>query len=346
MANFMYSKLSGKNDPMFGKYEHSIMALIENESNAQQKKKSSLDYLYNVQKSKRHSESVMGQSDFDTFMKKEEGQRAENDNVEKTYDKTIEHVTFAKEFTITREMADDAMFGIGANMKAKPEGFVRAYYKTRTMLGAKALANATNPTLSYNNAKIDLTTGDKLPLFYNKHPYFTDKMKGKTQSNYFYGEFTTGAQAFEEALGVLSNQLRNFEDENGEVMEYIADTIIIPTNRPLFEMMVKKVVGTERTAGNDYNDINVQYGNWNIVMLEGWRTDRDEFMLMSSEANKNLLGNMFFDRTKLDIRNRIDDSTRNYIWNGYCRMGLGYTTWKHMLRAVSSAETVANATKL
>ena len=344
--NFMYSKLSGKNDPMLGKYEHHIMAFIENESNAQQKKKSSLDYLYNVKKSKRHSEALMAQSDFDIFMSKEEGQRAENDNIERTYDKNIEHVTFAKEFTITREMADDAQFGIGAEMQARPEGFVRSYYRTRTQLGARALANATNPDFTFAKHKIDLTTGDKLPLFYNKHPYFTDKMKGKTQSNYFYGDFAASASAFEESLGVLANQLRNFENENGEAMEYIADTIIIPTNRPKFELMVKKVVGTERTTGNDYNDINIQYGNWNVVMLEGWRTDRDEFMLMSRDANKNLLANMFFDRTTLDIRNRIDDSTRNFIWNGYCRMGVGFTTWKHMLRAVCSSEAVANATKL
>lgn len=346
MSNFMYSKLSGKNDPMFGKYEHHIMALIEDESNIQEKNKTSLDFLYNVQKSKRHSEAVMGQTSFDTFMMKEEGQRAVNDNIEKSFDKNIEHVTFAKEFTITREMADDAQFGIGANMQQAPRGFVQAYYKTRTQLGAKALANAINPSFVFNNAKIDLTTGDKQPLFYNKHPYFTNEMKGKTQSNYFYGNFAESTAAFEESLGVLANQLRNFEDEKGEALGYIADTIIIPSNRPKFELMVKKVVGSERTTGNDYNDINIQYGNWNVVLLDGWRTDRDEFMIMSKAANKNLLGNMFFDRTKLDIRNRIDDSTRNYIWNGYCRMGLGYTTWKHVLRAVCSSEAVANATKL
>ena len=32
MSNFTYSAMSGKNDPMFGKFEHPIKALIENES--------------------------------------------------------------------------------------------------------------------------------------------------------------------------------------------------------------------------------------------------------------------------------------------------------------------------
>lgn len=29
MSNFIYSAMSGKNDPMFGKFEHPIKALIE-----------------------------------------------------------------------------------------------------------------------------------------------------------------------------------------------------------------------------------------------------------------------------------------------------------------------------
>ena len=42
MSNFTYSAMSGKNDPMFGKFEHPIKALIENESNICEKKKTIL----------------------------------------------------------------------------------------------------------------------------------------------------------------------------------------------------------------------------------------------------------------------------------------------------------------
>lgn len=346
MSNFSYSVMSGKNDPMYGKFEHPIKALIEQESNLCEKKKSILDVLYNVESSTRYAETIMGESDFDTFMAKEEGQRAENDSVEKTYDKTIHHIEFAKEFTITRKMADDAKFGIGANMKAKPKKFVRAYYKTRVKLGAEALIHATSASMVFNRSTVDLTTGDGLPLFHDKHTYSTDKMKGKTQSNYFYGEFAKDSATFERTLAVLANKLRNFKDENGETMGYTADTLIIPCNRPDLEMMAKRTIGSERTTGSDYNDINTQYGNWTLVVLDGWECDTDEIMVMSSEANENLLGNMFFNRIKLDIRNGIDDHTRNFYWNGYCRFGVGFTTWKHMLRAVNSASAVTHATAL
>lgn len=346
MSNFTYSVMSGKNDAMFGKFEHPIKALIENESNLCEKNKTILDVLYNVEKSNRYAETIIGESDFDTFMAKEEGQGAENDSVEKTYDKTISHVEFAKEFTITRKMADDAKFGMGANMKNKPKKFVRAYYKTRIKLAAEALINATSASMVFNRATVDLTVGDKLPLFSSKHTYATEKMKGKTQSNYFWGDLSSDSAVFEKALATLANKLRNFKDENGEIMGYTADLLIIPCNRPDLEMMAKKTIGSERTAGTDHNDINTQYGNWTLVVLDGWESDRDEIMVMSSEANENLLGNMFFNRVKLDITNGIDPHTRNFFWNGYCRMGVGFTTWKHILRAVDSSEAVSGATAI
>lgn len=346
MSNFIYSAMSGKNDPLFGKFEHPIKALIENESNQCEKNKTILDVLFNVEKSNRYAETVMGESDFDTFQSKGEGQGAENDSVEKTYHKTIEHIEFAKEFTITRKMADDAKFGMGANIKSKPKKFVRAYYKTRVKLAAQALINGTSESMVFNRAKVDLTTGDKHPLFYDKHEYATDKMKGKSQSNYFFGDVTSSPEVFEEALGVMANKLRNFKDENGETMGYTADILIIPCNRPKLEMMAKKVIGSERTTGSHNNDINTQYGNWTLVVLDGWETTDDRFMVMSSEANENLLANMFYNRVPLDITSDVDKHTRNYFWNGYCRFGVGFTTWKHIALVVNSSTAVTGATKI
>jgi hypothetical protein len=235
---------------------------------------------------------------------------------------------------------------MGANMKARPKKFVRAYYKTRVKLGADALINATKPSFVFNRATVDLTTGDKLPLFHNKHTYSTDKMKGKTQCNYFYGAFSEDETKFEETLAILANKLRNFKDENGDNMGYTADVLIIPCNRPKLEMMAKRVIGTERTTGSNNNDINTQYGNWTLVVLDGWETEEDEIMVMSSEANKNLMGNMFYNRVKLDITNGIDDHTRNFYWNGYCRFGIGFAGWKHILRCVDSTTAVTNADAL
>ena len=345
MSNFIYSKMEGKNDAMFGKFEHPIKMLIENESNACEKAEKVLKALFNVEKSNRYAETIIGESDFDTFQSVKEGQGAENDSVETTFKKTIEHITFMKEFTITKEMADDSKIGISANIKSKPRKFVRAYYKTRSKLAAWALINGTERSGVFNKATVDLTTADGLSLFNNAHEYANSDMEG-TQSNYFYGDISSEPAKLEAALGELANKLRNFKDENGEVMEYIADIVIVPCNRPKLEAMVKKVVGSERTVGSNNNDINTQYGNWTIIVLPGWETADDRLMVMSSEANENLYGNMFYNRIPLDIRSNIDDHTRNYFWNGYCRFGVGFNTWKHIALAVHSTEAVTGATEL
>ena len=346
MSNFIYSKMSGANDPMYGKFEHPIKMLIESESNIQEKNKDILNTLFNVEKSNRYAETIVGESDFDTFQSVKEGQGAENDSVETTFKKTIEHIAFMKEFTITKEMADDSKIGISAEIKSKPKKFVRAYYKTRNKLAAWALINGTATSGVFNKARVDLTTADGQPLFSKDHAYATEKMSGKKQTNYFYGDISSSSAKLEEALGVLSNKVRNFKDENGETMGYVADIVIVPCNQPKLEAMVKKVVGSERTVGSNNNDINTQYGNWTVVVLDGWETTDERIMVMSSEANENLYGNMFYNRIPLDIRSNIDDHTRNYYVNGYCRFGVGFNTWKHIALAVHNTNGVTGATSL
>ena len=344
MANVIYSKMADKNDAMYGKFLHPIKMLIESESNACEKNEPILKTLFNIEKSNRYAETVIGESDFDVFRGTAEGAGAENDTVGQTFSKTITHHAFMKEFTITKEMADDSKIGISANISARPKKLVRAYYKTRTKLACTALINGTKASAKFANTTLDLTTADGKPLFHKAHPYSTEAMKGKTQSNYFYGDIST-AEALEDALGVAANHLRNFKDENGETMEYVADVIVIPSNRPKFEALVKKVVGSERTVGSNKNDINTQYGNWSVVVLPGWESEIDQFMIMSTDANANLSGSMFYNRVPLDMRSWIDDHTRNLVFNGYCRIGIGFNTWKHMLLCVGSepAENAATA---
>lgn len=342
----VYSASIAANEPMYGKFLHPIKALIEDESNHLSKQKTILDVLFNVETSNRYAETVMGESDFSTFASKAEGAKAAYDTVQKTFDKTIEHIEFGKTFSITRKMADDAKFGIGANIKSKPRKLVRAYHKTKVDIAAQALINAKNASMTYSNDTVDLTTGDKKPLFSNAHTYALASMSGKTQSNLFYGDISSDEQKFEIALNTLANKVRNFKDENGKTMGYVADILIIPCNRPRLEMMAKRVCGSERTTGSNHNDINTQYGNWTLVILDSWEVEEDEIMVMSSEANENLLANMFFNRVNLDIRNWIDDETRDWNVNGYCRMGVGFTTWKHIARCTHSSEAVSGATDL
>jgi len=347
----IYSKSNHENDSAVGKIETPIKMIIEHESDLLTKKGGICSWLFNVEKSSRFGETIIGQNEFDVFRATDEGAGAEPDSIKETYRKFIEHIQFSKEFTITAQMMEDAVYGVAQDAKRRAENFTRAYYKTMNKICEAALINGTETSADFARATLDLTTADGKPLFSSQHKQGTSKYI--SQPNYFWGDiFSSGADrvrsaaAFEEALGELSVKLRNMKDENGEVLGYTADTIILPGNRPAAEIIAKKVAGSEGALGNGYNDINLHFGNWNIVILPNWQTEDDRVMIMSSEANKNLSGNMFFNRVPLTVTNWVDNHTGNYIWNGRCRFGVGFGTYKHILLAVDSASAVSGAAQL
>lgn len=348
----IYSKGAGSSDAAIGKLETPIKMIIEHESDLLKKKGGICSWLFNVEKSGRFGETIVGQNEFDVFRAVTEGGGAEIDSIDETYRKFIEHIQFMKEFVITAEMMEDANYGVAADAKRRAENFTRAYYKTMNKICEHALIYSTSKTATFSRASLDLTTGDGEALFSSRHKYGT---AGFTQSNYFYGDiFSTTIdgtrvarpEVFEEALSTLSVTLRNMKDENGDSLGYTADTIILPGNKPIAEMIAKKVCGSEGALGNGYNDINLHYGNWNVIVLPTWQPSDNRVIIMSSEANKNLSGNMFFNRIPLSVSNWVDNHTGNYIWNGRCRFGVGFGTYKHILLAVDSATSVNNATKL
>ena len=351
----IYSKSSGLADSAIGKLETPIKMVIEHESDMQTKKGGICDWLFNIEKSGKFGETIIGQNEFDVFRAAPEGAGAENDTISETYRKFIEHIQFMKEFTITAEMMEDAVSGIAADAKRRAENFTRAYYKTINKICETALANGTKTTVNYAKVDLDLTSPDGLPLFHNSHKWGPSTGTNGTQSNCFWGDiFSSGAEGareystatFEKALYDLSIKLRSMKDENGEPLGYSADTIILPGNRPMAELIAKKVCGSELAPGNNYNDVNLHFGKWNVVVLPGWQSDKDAVMIMSSEANKNLAGNMFFNRIPLTVTNWVDNHTGNYLWCGRCRFGVGFGNYKHILLATDSATATENATKL
>ena len=352
--SIIYSENSGFSNAAIGKLETPIKMVIEHESDLLTKRGGICDWLFNVERSQRFGETIVGQNEFGVFTAAEEGAGAENDSIEETYRKFIEHIQFMKEFTITAQMMEDANYGVAADARRRAENFTRAYYKTMHKICEYALSHGTESEGVFAKAKLDLTAPDGLPLFSSAHTYGGKRTSG-TQSNYFYGNvFKSGTgdarvastAVFEEALGELAAKLRNMKDENGDVLGYTADTIILPGNRPMAEAIAKKVCGSEGALGNGYNDVNLQYGNWNIVVMPNWQTEDDRLLVMSSEANKNLSGNMFFNRVPLTVSNWVDNHTGNYVWNGRCRFGVGFGSYKHILLAVDAESAVANATKM
>lgn len=330
---FVYNKASGLNDARYGKIETPIKMLIEHESDLLKKQGGPVDWLYNIETSNRFGETIVGGNEFDVFQATTEGGKAENDTVQDTFKKYIEHIEFQKMFTITAAMMEDANYGVAADAKLRAENFTRAYYKTRHGLATFALANAADKATSgtFARSHIDLTSPNNEALFSTTHKVGVD---GDTQSNIFTGDgILSSEETFEEALAEASVNFRNMMDENGAPLGYTANMIILPGNSATVERIVKKVVGTEQASGNG-SYINTQYGNWSLVILPEWQvssSDTKKIMIMSTEANKNLRGNMFFNRVPLTVSNWVDHTNGNYLWSGRCRFGIGFGSYKHIM---------------
>jgi hypothetical protein len=349
----IYSKNSNVTNAAFGRIEFPIKMVIENESDILSKKGGIRDWLFNVEKSNKFGEAIVLQNDFDIFKSVTEGSGAESDFISENTIKFIEHIQYMKEFVVTAEMVEDCNYGLAIDAKRRAENFTRAYYKTMNKLCETALINAEYDVCDFAGTEINLCSADSVPLFASAHKWGNEIGKTGQQSNFFYGDiFSTdqdripSTDVFEEALAELSVKIRSMKDENGEPLGYTADTLIIPGNKPKLEQVVKKVCGSDGALGNGYNDINLHYGNWNIVILPNWQPSESRIMVMSSEANKNLAGNMFFNRIPLTITNWVDNHTGNYYWNGRCRFGIGFGTYKHILLAVDSATEIEGASKL
>lgn len=349
----IYTKSTGL-IPQAASLEAPIKMIIENENNVMAKKNNVLDKLFNVEKSNRFGETIVTETEFNLFSATEEGAAAEQDNITKLSSKFVEHIQFMKEFVISAEMMEDAGYGLASSAKRRIENFTRAYHRTMNNVAAHALTQAVRPSTTYLGTTLDLTTPDGLSAFNNKHIWGADGYQGLF-SNKFYGNFFKSGtdenrkydlDLLEERINYCAAHIRKAPDENGEAMGYEADTIVLPANQPKAEALIKRICYSEGKVNTNFNDINVNYGKWNVIVLPQWQASAPAFIMMSSEANKNLGGNMFFNRVPLTVTNWIDPHTGNYVWNGRCRFGIGFGSYKHMLYAEDGPEAVDGYTFL
>ena len=81
----IYSKSGGTNNAAIGKLETPIKMIIQNESDMLAKKGGICQALFNVEKSTKFGETVVGGNEFDLFKATPEGEAAEVDTVSETY---------------------------------------------------------------------------------------------------------------------------------------------------------------------------------------------------------------------------------------------------------------------
>ena len=308
----IYHGNAGYSDSDIRKIVEKIRMIIQKEHDSLSKKPGICSKLFNIE----------GSVNFEKFII---GERLDDDASDNA-NKFIEHIPFMKEFCITKDMQEISDNSVCADARRRAENFIRAYHNTANSLLEYAIAHGTEELGRFNGATLDLTAPDGLPLFSELHKYGAD---GETQSNLFYVPITEtlSCETFSETLSDLAKKLSEMRDERGEKLGYRADTIILPGNRIEMEKVVKQVVKEEKERGKF----------WDVVVLQNWQSQDDRVIIMSSKANAELSGNMFFNRVPLVVSHWEDKHTGNYFWNGRCRFGVGFGSYKHVLMAVDSS---------
>ena len=315
-----FSKHGGMNDEAWKVIDTELSMVIQDTDTEKNKDDELVKALFNVKSSKKFGEKQGSMTEFGNFQEVSEGDNAIQDDVQMGFSKLIEHTQFIKSFVCTREAKDDGDIDM---MKTAAANFVRSYKRSRAQFASDCLVTE-GSTFLYGGKSYDKTTGDGKALFATDHP---GKRTGvAAQSNVYTDAFGNDATV----LYKLANKGRNFKNQSGNVMGYTFDTIVIPGNCPRLEDLVKRIIHSEQIVGSDYNDINTQKGIWKLVVDHRWEAaaSTEPYIIMSSEALKELNAGVFFDRVPLDVANEVDINSRNLKWSGYARWSAGFYDWR------------------
>lgn len=317
------SKNSNLNDDLWNEWSDQLIAVMQDIDTEKNDADEFVNAVFNVKSSKKFGEKATAMTEFSDFEIVDEGAEAVQDDIQEGFSKLIEHKAFMKSFVLTAEMAEDSAVDM---MKAKATNFVNSYKRSRAQYASNALtAQAATFTFGQKSG-LDATTGDGKALFATDHP---SKKGGLSQSNVFTNAFGETS----EMLNRLSVIGRNFKNSSGIAMGYTFDTIIIPSNCYKLEDTIKKIIRSDLMVGSNYNDANTQKGLWKLIVDPFWQVPegKNPYILMSSAANKEMLGNLFFDRIPLTMKDDVEIKTHNYIWSGRARFSAGFSNWAHVI---------------
>jgi len=328
MAHITFSEGSGLNDSIYGKSQAPLRMLIESRAEAFEEK-SILNEVFMMDESKHWAEKYSTLTAMDGFDPVGENGAYPVDGMEEGFSKTLEHMTWKNSFAISREIMEDGKL---LDLKKKPVGFVKSYYRTRENLGAALFGAAMNQseTALFRGRTFDTTCADGKPLFHTEH---LSKVSEMNQSNMFANAFSA------DALAYVESAMQNFKGDNDDIVNVCPNTILIP-NDPALKKAVFAAIGADKDPDTANNGYNYQFGRWNVLIWNYLNPYVAEgaapWIVADLDYNNEYGGAIFTDRTPLDVRSTIDENTDANVWRGYARFTAGFNDWRAF--AIGGAE--------
>lgn len=322
MAGIIISESSGRNDPLFGKWQAPIASFLETRAEAIDQG-SVARKIFREVNSTHYAESYGGMTAMDDFEPSPENGEYPHTDFEVGYMKVIQNVTWKQSFAISKEIIDD---GNMIEMKRRPQAFMKAYERTKERFFARLLGTALQGKASFALKKqtFDTTGADGVCIFSNAHK---GKISGETLVNAYKDEFSASI------LGKAATAMQNMHDDNGNTLGLTPDTIVIP-NIEGIKAAVWAAIGSEKIPGSSNNDYNYQFGNWNVII---WPYLNDfigtltaPWILMDSKYMEECDVAIMQEREKLTVTSHIASNDANE-WKGRTRYTGGFVDFRGML---------------
>lgn len=159
-------------------------------------------------------------------------------------------------------------------------------------------------------------------LAYDGLPLFSAQRR---QPNLFSSTFND----LEVVIDKLSKRIEQFEAEGGGKLGYTGDIIIIPANR---WNLAKRLINLLSSYS--------KYSRFSLVQLAEWNADEDRIMLLSSVANRDLLGNSVLLGKNPKITHTYNAKKRKFIWTATAKTSVRFNSHKHIVQAVEGLKDV------
>lgn len=314
-------KLSGNMDSVFGKSQYPISQYIQQQAETFEGK-SQIEEIFQVDKANSFGEKLSYETSLGDFSPVgENGATPESDFME-GYSKNLEYETWKNSFTVSKEMIEDANFG---KVKEKSGSFMLSYYRTREKFGASILSGGIATTMTFGGKVFDIACADGQPLFSKSHPSKTGKIG--VQSNLYDGSYSY------DNLAKIETNMQNYTDDDGNSLNIMPDTIIIPNNALLKKQIIEDLNGEGNPNSANLKG-NYHMGRWNVIIWPyltiptGVTAGTNWFIVADLQWNKVYNSLVWRDRVALEVTSVIDDKTDANIWKGRARFGATPNNWR------------------
>ena len=228
-------------------------------------------------------------------------------DAERGYEIEYDFDEWVKGFQITRKMRDDMQYdSIFANASELATSFARKRRKDAASV--------------FNNVASSSYLGfDGKALAASDHPRSrTDTSNTKSNLNTLA---LTSAN-----LETAVTTMQAFGDDLGEEIVIMPDVLVVP--RALRKTALE-ITGSPQVPENANNAINVQAGNWRVI-VDPYLSSSTAWFIIDSTLSQRYL--KWYDRIMVEFAGQEDWETMIWKYRGYARYGFGWSDWRFLYR--------------